>query len=367
MKRRLEVFGASPEAIQIVWRGRGNGHGTLELSGQRAELSTDHDIGAHTFTGLAPATTYDIALDGRRVATARTLPRPAGRRLGTVATISDLHVGEIGTGHLPRVSSQHARSAWPSAHPVWCLEAAVEALNDWHPDLVVAKGDLSHGNLPEEYDVVAKLLLGLDAPVLVIPGNHDGGNIQRSDFGDEMVRVGFDADAVQTRSVGEALVIVADTRIDGHHAGAIRELVPRICAVAAESDGPVLVALHHQLMTTTFPYYIPTGIPKDEADEFLAALALTAPGALVTSGHTHRHRARRSGTLTITEVGSTKDYPGTWAWYELYEGGITQTVWRIEASEVLAWTELTRTTAKGVWGRWAPGRFDDRCLVSVSP
>ena len=223
MKRRLEVFGASPEAIQIVWRGRGNGHGTLELSGQRAELSTDHDIGAHTFTGLAPATTYDIALDGRRVATARTLPRPAGRRLGTVATISDLHVGEIGTGHLPRVSSQHARSAWPSAHPVWCLEAAVEALNDWHPDLVVAKGDLSHGNLPEEYDVVAKLLLDL-------------AGIAAKQF-DGTGKVGLLDQPAKQRPAGLAVEVAGDTALARRVRGPVQRTMGLLNRIVERADG----------------------------------------------------------------------------------------------------------------------------------
>jgi len=41
------------------------------------------------------------------------------------------------------------------------------------PDLVVASGDLTHGGRPDEHDAAAEYLRGLDAPLLVIPGNHD--------------------------------------------------------------------------------------------------------------------------------------------------------------------------------------------------
>ena len=44
----------------------------------------------------------------------------------------------------------------------------------------------------------------------------------------------------------------------------------------------------------------------------------------------------------VTEVGSTKDHPGTWAGYLVYEGGIVQTVRRIMDPTALAWTERAR-------------------------
>ena len=363
VKRRIEVFAASTDAIQVVWRGRGAGFGVLEVGGRGVELSATDELGAATFRGLDPDTAYDVVLDGKRHATARTLPRPAGRMLGRVATVSDLHVGEIGTGHFPRIRSQRRPGAWRDAHPVWCLDACLDEIAAWSPDLLVAKGDLAHRNLPDEYDVVGKALLGQPAPVLAIPGNHDGGNLQHSSFDDEMDRIGLHAAAVQHHDLDSAVVVVADTRVDGHHSGTITAVSDEICRTAA-TGRPALVLLHHQLMTERIPHYIPTGVPKGESDAFLDALDIAAPGALVSSGHTHRHRARRHRSITVTEVGSTKDFPGTWGWYEVYDGGITQTAWRIEEPRAIAWTELTKQTARGVWARWAPGSYDDRCLVT---
>ena len=62
-----------------------------------------------------------------------------------------------------------------------------------------------------------------------------------------------------------------------------------------------------------------------------------------------------------------KDYPGTWAGYLVYEGGIVQTVRRIMDPAALAWTERTRRNAMGAWGRWSPGRLTDRSFSHPWP
>ena len=42
------------------------------------------------------------------------------------------------------------------------------------------------------------------------------------------------------------------------------------------------------------------------------------------------------------EVGCVKDFPGTWAEYRVYEGGIMQVVHRISTPDALAWSERCR-------------------------
>ena len=62
-----------------------------------------------------------------------------------------------------------------------------------------------------------------------------------------------------------------------------------------------------------------------------------------------------------------KDYPGVWAEYRVFEGGILQIVHRISDPEVLEWTDLTRALLpdRG-YERYAFGSIDDRCFpISV--
>jgi hypothetical protein len=69
----------------------------------------------------------------------------------------------------------------------------------------------------------------------------------------------------------------------------------------------------------------------------------------------------------VTEVASTKDHPGVWAGYAVYEGGIIQVVRRILHPDAMGWTELTRRAAGGAWGPYASGRLSDRCFTHVWP
>ena len=67
----------------------------------------------------------------------------------------------------------------------------------------------------------------------------------------------------------------------------------------------------------------------------------------------------------MVEVGSPKDYPGTWSGYEIYEGGIRQVVRRVERPDCVRWTEHTGRAMFGIWRRWSPGTIDDRCFTKL--
>ena len=78
-----------------------------------------------------------------------------------------------------------------------------------------------------------------------------------------------------------------------------------------------------------FPTVYPPGLPFGESRRLLEALAgPRQPATFLTCGHRHRNRRYDYGRLVVTEVGSTKDYPGVWAGYKVFEGGIIQLVRR---------------------------------------
>ncbi len=94
-------------------------------------------------------------------------------------------------------------------------------------------------------------------------------------------------------------------------------------------------------------------------------MAEVAPRTWLTAGHTHRNRGRRHGPLTVTEVGSTKDFPGTWAGYVAHDTGLRQTSFHVTGGGTDAWLDRTRRAAGGAWGHWSPGRLSDRCLTTT--
>jgi 3',5'-cyclic-AMP phosphodiesterase len=72
-----------------------------------------------------------------------------------------------------------------------------------------------------------------------------------------------------------------------------------------------------------------------------------------------------SGVPSI-EIGCTKDFPGTWAEYRVYEGGIMQVVHRMSTPEALSWSERCRSLYAdfGVdYASYALGTLADRCFV----
>ncbi len=321
-------------------------------------------IAALDFTALSPATTYDVFVDGRVMATTTTLTRPPGPLVGRVATLSDLHIGQRRNGRLPRVPvlAETGPVDHHSGHAMACLRAAVDEINTWNPDLVLVKGDIAHTNAAEEYDLAFGELARLRAPLLVTAGNHDGGDYQGSSFVVEAARHGHRPEPIQIRDMGSWRIVLADTVIPGKRAGTLASTGESIIRTCGSWAGPCLIGLHHQLMPRRVPHYVPSGIPSTEAEPFLRGLAAANPRTLVTSGHTHRHRVRHVGSVIVTEVGSTKDYPGTWAGYELHADGVVQAVRRIADAEAVMWNERTRQAALGVWSWWAPGSLADRCF-----
>ena len=116
---------------------------------------------------------------------------------------------------------------------------------------------------------------------------------------------------------------------------------------------------------TRSPEYF--GIDPDASDA-LTAVMLRRPAIVAyTAGHTHRHRVRRVGAaIPSIEVGCVKDFPGTWAEYRVYDGGILQVVHRMSSPEALAWSEQCRTLYSdfGVdYASYAMGTLGDRCFA----
>jgi 3',5'-cyclic-AMP phosphodiesterase len=355
----IEVFAVEPAAAQLIGRGLAPGQHAIELDGRT--LSIAGPVGALEVTGLTPGTTYDVRLDGRLATTLTTLAEPPGRLVGRLATLSDLHVGERGFGHWPRL---HHDGTGPDGHPMLCATAALDEAVRWGAERIVVKGDLSHNCVRREYDLLAPLLQRCPVPLVLIPGNHDGGNHHVDDPADCLAAHGLKLHTdVAVIDLPSLRLVAVNSVVPRRDWGRVLGRWPRIEAALRDAPGGCLLTTHHQLMTTPVPTYLPPGIVFPHANRFAAKVAAANPSTLITSGHSHRHRRHQRGPVVITEVGSVKDHPGTWAGYLVYEGGIVQVVRRVAAPAAIAWTERTATSVFGIWGRWSPGRLRDRSFT----
>ena len=324
----------------------GDRSATVVGEGRPASLTVD---------GLAPGGCHDVVVDGQPAGTARTLDPAPGAELCRVATLSDIHVGDGETfGILPAVRS-------PLGPPQRrCLEAALAEIRAWGAQLLLVKGDLTHNGHPAEWERVGEVLASAGIPVIATVGNHDhrAGAVDGTPI---LAAAGIDLAFRRTvhRDLPGLRVIAADVTTGWHH-GSYGGVGDAIVDAAATAAAAVLVGQHHQLHRAPFPTHWPPGILGPASGRFIRRLAAANRRSLVTSGHTHRCRARRRSPVLVTEVGSPKDHPGVWAGYVVSDGGIRQVLRRVADPDVLAWTQETARALFGIWGRWSPGRLSDR-------
>ena len=235
---------------------------------------------------------------------------------------------------------------------------------------MVVKGDAAHQQRAADFAQLGQLLDELpdEVAVLLIPGNHDL-NGHTADplpakVGARGVPYVIDADCLDLPGIR---VVVGNTVIPGRGHGSVAATADHMAELVAGARGPWLLGIHHQLQPHRWPTHYPAGVAAPESTTFLDRLAGLNPAGLVTSGHTHRNRARRHGPLVATEVGSTRDWPGVWAGYAVHEGGIRQVVRRIAAPEALAWLEPSHRALLGHWETWAQGSRPQRCLTHPWP
>lgn len=361
-----DVFAVEPTTVQLSWSRLGAGRHTV-TAGPAEVIVDGGGARACTLTGLTPGTSHPVEVDGRVVASATTLVAPPGALRSRIATISDLHLGERAWGYLPRLRDERPDQPLP---PTRCLAAALDEIAAWRPDLLVVKGDITSECRRAEFEEAARLLCAVSTPVLVMPGNHDGGNHRGTDAAAVLGELGIDlvTDITAVDLPGVRVVAVPTVEAGRGTAARLGGLGrERVGEAVTGAPGGVLVCTHHQARRRPLLTYWPPGMGWRESRRLLGALATAHPATVLAAGHTHRNRRWRHGPVIVSEVGSVKDYPGTWGAYSAYDGGIVQSVRRVEAPAAIEWTERGRSMLFGVWGRYAPGRLADRCFSHTWP
>jgi hypothetical protein len=333
-----------------------------------SEATIDHEGGAGAITvgGLAADTEVTVELRSAgdtAILTAKTLPTPPGAELTRFATISDLHLGARRWGAFNTIVDP---SDYDVPHPFRCALAAVNDAVAWGAELLIIKGDAvqheADGHFAQLADLVDRFP---DLPMLLIPGNHEvdgkGGTIPLK-IGERGLPYTRKVDHLDLPGIR---IIVGDTTVPGNGRGSLDRIGGALIEDAAASDRPVFIGLHHQLQTGRVPRYWPMGIHAPQSTELLDNLDRLSQPVTVSSGHTHRNRSRFHGDVLVTEVGSTKDWPGVWAGYAVHDGGLRQVIRRSSAPDAISWTEYSRKAVGGLWSRWSPGPVDQRCVSQV--
>jgi len=267
---------------------------------------------------LIPGTDYTY--DGHSF---RTFP-DLGERLATFATVNDVHFGETVCGVLESYDDGPTFSTEPGddPYPEVMNRAVIADIEAISPDAVVAKGDLTTHGIREEYDAfLAHYGAAFGDRLLHVRGNHDA-------YAGET----FAADAPVAHVLPGVVLAVLDTVIPTDTPGRVTaDQLEWLDDLAATADRPVLVFGHHHVWSPD---------SNHRPDTYFA-----------------------TGAVPWVEVACVKDFPGAWAEYRVFEGGVLQVHRRASAPDALAWADKTRAMFGGAYVEYAFGALEDRCLV----
>ncbi|WP_305985455.1 phosphodiesterase [Roseibium sp. MMSF_3544] len=195
-----------------------------------------------------------------------------------IAQITDLHLRPRGLACY-RVSDTNMMA-----------ERAIRSLQALSPkaDAIVVTGDLTDRSDPREYAVARELLSRLEAPVYLMPGNHDSSDGMRREMADFPGLQGTkDGKIFYAATIGAVRLVALDSHLPGRPQGQLgQEQLTWLDATLRESTKPTLVALHHPPSLSGIVHMDNMGLI--DADALEEVLKPHAHVDRILCGHIHR-------------------------------------------------------------------------------
>jgi 3',5'-cyclic AMP phosphodiesterase CpdA len=259
--------------------------------------------------------------------------------------------------------------------PYWRFmnEDAIAEINAAGVDLAVIKGDIADVGRPDQFEAAASAFSKFQMPHHAFLGNHD---YYAKLAGEEVDGYALLGQPPAPRALDFAgwRLILLETALPGEHHGVFAD--DRLSWLAAalqetrEPQVPTLLLMHHH------------PVPPEHADSYPNTIGLNPMHSLhlfeligrhpqvkgVLIGHTHRNRVRRypaAGSTPFIEVNCTKDYPGGWGHYRLFEDGtFRQEVRRTASERALEHSTRCRDLFNGGYRRFSLGSLEARSFVA---
>ena len=396
--RDPELFGVTATSATLCFRVE-DGAGSVEaparirLDGEVRAVSEGSGTRHVRLEGLEPDTRYriDVEIDGAEPIAAdryfpealRTLPAPRAACTARFATMNDLHFGEPRFGG--RLTEDHEYGdeepgfplirAEDTEVPYWrsMNDDAIAEINAAGVDAAVIKGDIADRGRPEQFGWARESFARLRAPHHAFLGNHDYYGRQEGHSVDGYALLG-QAPAPRVIELGGWRLVLLETAEPGDHHGVFGDdrmgWLAQTLAGTRETSTPTLLLMHHQPVPPehrdSYPNTI--GMLPEHSLPFFDLIGANPQVKGVLIGHTHRNRVRRyraSGAAPFVEVNCTKDYPGGWAHYELFEdGSFRQEVRRTASPRALAHSTRCRECFRGFYRDFALGSLEERSFVA---
>lgn len=190
---------------------------------------------------------------------------------------------------LVQLSDSHIGADWGDGDPAARLVGAVDAVRGLEPAplAVLVTGDLVDHALDAEYEQLRGLLEPLQAPLYVLPGNHDDRAALRRHFDVP----GEDADFVQySVDLGPLRRVVMDTTRPGEDGGELdaERLAWLDAELALMPEAPTVIALHHPPIVTGIPAMDVIGLPVADRAALGKVIERHPQVLALVAGHIHR-------------------------------------------------------------------------------
>jgi 3',5'-cyclic-AMP phosphodiesterase len=207
---------------------------------------------------------------------------------------------------LVQLSDPHVGADWGHGDSVANLAAAIASVRalEPNPDAVLISGDLADHAADVEYEQVRELLAPFEAPLHVLPGNHDDRRALRRHFGIP----GEDAQPVQyAADLGPLRLVVLDSKRAGEDRGELDadRLAWLETTLAAAPGTPTLVALHHPPLATGIPGFDRVGLPPADRRALGKVIEAHPQVRRIVAGHMHRTVSAELGGRNVLAVPST--------------------------------------------------------------
>jgi 3',5'-cyclic-AMP phosphodiesterase len=349
-------------------------------------------------SGLNPGTQYFYELTSGGIpeplsttnpGSLTTLVPPPGQHLFDFAVIADNHIGEQCSGSATSQGGESIPPCFPaSAYPDYAkrmTEAEVAEVNARGIGLIVDNADsTSHGDY--EQSIEAKQLFDeFTGDWHAVRGSHDRPQ------GSADPRCGPDNDCFRTvffpeRQAGR---IYYSFENGGYHFVALDSAKPTDgsgdLTDAAQNDflksdldqaklqgKKTIVVFHHPVSeyatTTSFPPLI-FGVRADQGQQDFLDLLAGYPNVIaVLNSHTHRNfvsYSPQTGNTPYIESGPTKEYPGGYSIFRVYEGGFMRNFYRLGCAFCREWTSVTRGEYFGLYPLYTLGTLSARNFSHV--
>jgi 3',5'-cyclic-AMP phosphodiesterase len=207
---------------------------------------------------------------------------------------------------LIQLSDPHIGADWGDGDSVAMLAAAVESVRalEPNPDAVLISGDLADHATDVEYEQVRELLAPLEAPLYVLPGNHDDRLMLRHHFDVP----GADGESVQYAvDLGPLRLVVLDSKRVGEDSGELDadRLAWLEATLAAAPSTPTLLAMHHPPLATGIPAFDNFGLHPADRRALGKVVEAHPQVRRIVAGHMHRAISAELGGRSVLAVPST--------------------------------------------------------------